>query len=110
MTTTFRPSTLPDLTAELRTVAKALAARLTAIGHTSDARTLKGATKCWTAIRAAKAAAAVLYTFDSSKVELFDALEADLAAFVVRVNAASNAASQVEIDARKAAVEALVSL
>lgn len=101
-------STLPALPANLRAEAKALAARLVAIGHTADARTLKGATKCWTAIRAAKDAAAVLYTFDSSKVELFDALEADLAAFVVRVNAATNAASQVEIDARRAAVNALV--
>lgn len=100
--TTFRPSTLPALPAELRAAAKSLAGRLEAIGHTSDARTLRGAAKCWTAVRAAKDAAAVLYTFDS--------LENDLAAFVVRVNAASNAASQAEIDARKAAVAALVSL
>ena len=103
-------STLPALPANLRAEAKALAARLVAIGHTADARTLKGATKCWTAIRAARAAADVLYTFDSAKVETFDALEADLAAFVVRVNAAMNAASQAEIDARHAAAEAMVSL
>lgn len=94
MTTNFRPSTLPDLPADLRATAKSLATRLAAIGYTADARTLKGASKCWTAIRAAKAAGAALYTFDSAKVETFDALEADLAHFVERAQGASMKAAQ----------------
>lgn len=94
MTTNFRPSTLPDLPADLRAVAKALAVRLAAIGYNDDARTLKGASKCWTAIRAAKAAGAALYTFDSAKVATFDALEADIAHFVERAQGASMKAAQ----------------
>jgi len=92
--TNFRPSPLPDLPADLRAVAKALATRLAAIGYTADARTLKGASKCWTAIRAAKAAGAALYTFDSAKVETYDALEADIAHFVECAQGASMKAAQ----------------
>jgi hypothetical protein len=110
MTTNFRPSTLPDLPADLRVEAKALADRLAAIGYNDDARTLKGVTKCWTAIRAAKAAASALYTFDSAKVETYDALEADLATFVERVQGASMKAAQAEIDARTGRSSARVSL
>jgi hypothetical protein len=56
----FRPSTLPDAPADLRDAARALAARLVAVGCASDATTLRGASKCWTITRAAKTASASL--------------------------------------------------
>lgn len=69
----FRPSTLPDAPADLRASAAVLAARLVAVGCGSDATTLRGAAKCWTVTRAAKAAAASL-PYDCTDATLFDDL------------------------------------
>jgi hypothetical protein len=71
--TAFKPSTLPDAPADLRAAAAALAARLVAVGCASDATTLRGASKCWTVSRAAKAAAASL-PYDCADARLFDDL------------------------------------